>query len=95
MWYLLGEDERVEMGDYVAIAIAENDATATLVRDFLMAHRIPAVFPPSSFPIYPLESARVRIWVPKRLVHQAEPLLQELEHEWAFDHEDEENLAED
>ncbi len=94
MWYLLAEDERVEMGDYVAIAVAENDAIATLVRDFLMANKIPAVFPPSSYPIYPMESARVRIWVPKRLLTQAEQLLMELQND-CLTEEGEENLAQE
>ncbi len=95
MWYLLGDEERVEMGDYVAIAVAENDMSATLVRDYLMEHKIPAVFPPSSYPIYPLESARIRIWVPKRLIAQAEAVLKELESGWVSDYEDEANFDEE
>jgi hypothetical protein len=79
-WYILGERERLHSGQFVAVAAAYDDMTATLVRDYLREHGINAAFPPVNYLFY--TQLPTRIWVHADDVEEALGLLQELQAEW-------------
>lgn len=78
-WYILGERERQRSGQFVAVAAAYDDMTATLVRDYLREHGVGAAFPPVTYLYGPLMT---RIWVHADDEQEALRLLQELQVEW-------------
>ncbi|MGQ9657112.1 MAG: hypothetical protein ACUVV1_04320 [Fimbriimonadales bacterium] len=79
-WHLLGAEERLRSGSFVAIAVARDDLTATLVRDYLRTHGIAANFPPVTYLYRPLESTH--IWIHGDDEAEAEQLLRQLQEEW-------------
>ncbi|MFN3690024.1 MAG: putative signal transducing protein [Fimbriimonadales bacterium] len=78
-WYILNERERQRSGQFVAVAAAYDDMTATLVRDYLRERGIGAAFPPVSYLYGPLPT---RIWVHADDEEVALRLLEELHAEW-------------
>jgi hypothetical protein len=81
-WYILGERERLHSGQFVAVAAAYDDMTATLVRDYLRENGINAAFPPITYVYGPLLT---RIWVHADDEEAALRLLEELRAEWVID----------
>ncbi len=79
-WYILGERERQRSGQFVAVAAAHDDLTATLVRDYLRERGIGAMFPTTTRVFY--VSNPTRIWVHADDEEQAISLLRELQAEW-------------
>ncbi len=78
-WYILGERERQRSGQFVAVAAAYDDMTATLVRDYLRENGVGAAFPPITYLYGPLQT---RIWVHSDDEETALRLLEELRTEW-------------
>lgn len=78
-WYILSERERQVSGQFVAVAAAYDDMTATLVRDYLRENGVGAAFPPVTYLYGPL---RTRVWVHADDEQEALRLLQELQAEW-------------
>ncbi|MDW8107081.1 MAG: hypothetical protein RMK45_06335 [Armatimonadota bacterium] len=76
-WYVLGERERLRSGRFVAVAVAYDDITATLVRDYLLEHRIDALFPPGSYLWRPAQPTY--IWVHADDEQEAVALLEEFQ----------------
>jgi len=81
-WYILGERERQRMGQFVAVAAAYDDMTASLVRDHLLQNGIDAAFPPVSTLYGPTPT---RIWVHADDETEALCLLEELRAQWVSD----------
>lgn len=79
-WHTLSAEERLRSGSFVAIAVACDDMTATLVRDYLRTHGIAANFPPVTYLYRPLESTH--IWIHSDDEAEAEQLLRQLQQEW-------------
>ncbi|MFN4032871.1 MAG: hypothetical protein ACK4ME_04515 [Fimbriimonadales bacterium] len=79
-WYILSERERQRSGQFVAVAAAYDDLTATLVRDYLLERGVGAVFPPVTYIFY--VSKPTRIWVHADDEERAIDLLRELQAEW-------------
>lgn len=78
-WYILGERERVRSGQFVAVAVAYEDMTATLVRDYLRERGIGAAFSPVTHLYIPLPT---RIWVHADDEADALESLRQLQAEW-------------
>lgn len=78
-WYILSERERQRSGQFVAVAAAYDDLTATLVRDYLRENGVGAAFPPVTYLYGPLLT---RIWVHADDEETALRLLDELRAEW-------------
>lgn len=78
-WYILGERERLRMGQFVAVAAAYDDMTATLVRDHLLENGIDAAFPPVST-LY--GATPTHIWVHADDEVEALRLLEDLRTQW-------------
>ena len=79
-WQILGESERPRVGAFVAIAVAREEMTATLVRDHLRLHGIAANFPPITH-IFRLWDGAY-IWVHCDDEVEAVRLLHQLQAEW-------------
>ncbi|MFN7018924.1 MAG: hypothetical protein ACK4RG_06570 [Fimbriimonadales bacterium] len=78
-WYILSARERQRSGQFVAVAAAYDDMTATLVRDYLRERGINAVFLPVTYLYGPLQT---RIWIHRDDEEIALRLLEELRAEW-------------
>ena len=78
-WQILGESERPRVGAFVAVAVANDDMTATLVSDHLRLHGIAANFPPITHIPW---SMNAYIWVPSDDEAEAVQLLHQLQAEW-------------
>ncbi|MCS6919143.1 MAG: DUF2007 domain-containing protein [Fimbriimonadales bacterium] len=78
-WYIFSERERMRSGQFVAVAAAYDDITATLVRDYLWEHGVGAAFPPVTYLYGPLLT---RIWVHADDEEEAVRLLEALQVEW-------------
>lgn len=76
---MLGAEERLRSGSFVAIAVARDDMTATLVRDYLRMHGIAANFPPITY-LYHVGGAY--LWIHSEDEAEAEQLLRQLQLEW-------------
>ncbi|MEN3000260.1 MAG: hypothetical protein ABDI19_00265 [Armatimonadota bacterium] len=79
-WYILGERERLQSGEFVAVAVAFNEMEATLLRDYLREQHLSAHIVPTT-PRYPLLD-KIFIWVPAAKLQEAVTLLQTLAAEW-------------
>lgn len=78
-WQILGESERPRVGAFVAVAVARDDMTATLVRDHLRLHGIAANFPTITYIPWNMSAY---IWVPIDDEGDAVALLRQLAQEW-------------
>ncbi len=78
-WRILGAGERPRVGAFVAVAVANDDMTATLVRDHLRLHGIAAHFPPITHIPW---SMNAYLWVPSADEAEAVRLLHQLQAEW-------------
>jgi len=78
-WQILGESERPRSGAFVAVAVARDDITATLVRDHLRLHGIAANFPPTT---HVWRMSETYLWVPSDDEGDAVALLRQLAQEW-------------
>ena len=79
-WRILSAGERPRVGAFVAIAVAREEMTATLVRDHLRLHGIAANFPPITH-IFRLWDGAY-IWVHCDDEVEAVRLLHQLQAEW-------------
>ncbi|BCW94637.1 MAG: hypothetical protein WHS44_11205 [Fimbriimonadales bacterium] len=80
-WRILGAEERSRIGQFVAVAVAGDDMTATLVRDYLRTHGVAANFPPVTY-IFRVIPEGTHIWVHYDDEADALGLLRQLEMEW-------------
>jgi hypothetical protein len=78
-WRILGESERSRVGAFVAVAVARDDITATLVRDHLRLHGIAANFPTITHIPWNMGAY---IWVRSDDEAEAVALLRQLAQEW-------------
>jgi hypothetical protein len=78
-WQILGESERPRVGAFVAVAVARDDITATLVRDHLRLRGIAANFPTITHIPWNMGAY---IWVPLDDEGDAVALLRQLAQEW-------------
>ena len=78
-WQILGESERPRVGAFVAVAVANDDMTATLVSDHLRLHGIAANFPPTT---HVRRMSETYLWVPSDDEAEAVALLRQLAQEW-------------
>jgi len=78
-WQILGESERPRSGAFVAVAVARDDITATLVRDHLRLHGIAANFPPTT---HVRRMSETYLWVRSDDEAEAVALLRQLAQEW-------------
>ena len=78
-WQILGESERPRVGAFVAVAVANDDMTATLVSDHLRQHGIAANFPPITHIPWNMGAY---IWVRSDDEAEAVALLRQLAQEW-------------
>lgn len=82
-WYILGERERWRNGQFITVAEARDELTATLVRDYLLEHQIDALMAPVSLVSQLWHfSPTVRVWVHIDDLQAAVELLQQLQVEW-------------
>jgi hypothetical protein len=78
-WRILGESKRPRVGAFVAVAVANDDMTATLVSDHLRLHGIAANFPPITHIPWNMGAY---IWVRSDDEAEAVALLRQLAQEW-------------
>jgi len=78
-WQILGESERPRSGAFVAVAVASDDMTATLVRDHLRLNGIAANFPPTT---HVWHTSETYLWVPTDDEAEAVAVLRQLAQEW-------------
>lgn len=78
-WHILSGRERPRAGQFVAVAVAYDDLTAALVRDYLRENGVGATFLPVTYLFAPLPT---RIWVHGDDEEVALRLLNELRAEW-------------